>query len=44
MAVEEKETGYRMWLKRVGIIGFLFFLFKGLLWVGVAAVAYYLFD
>ena len=25
----------RYWLKRVGIAGFLFFLIKGLVWIGV---------
>lgn len=24
-----------LWLKRVGIIGFLFFLIKGLIWIAV---------
>ncbi|MBX3281772.1 MAG: hypothetical protein KF756_04765 [Acidobacteria bacterium] len=32
----------RKWTKRVGIIAFLFFLGKGLVWLGVvAAGAYY---
>ena len=30
-------TGKAKWLKRVGIWGFLFFLVKGLLWLGIAA-------
>ena len=32
-----KENGQRRWLKRVGIAGFLFFLIKGLIWIGVFA-------
>jgi hypothetical protein len=31
-------TGSR-WLKRLGVAGFLFFLIKGLAWIGVAAAA-----
>ncbi|MEY3051763.1 MAG: hypothetical protein RLY31_1548 [Bacteroidota bacterium] len=27
--------GKASWLKRIGILGFLFFLVKGLVWVGV---------
>ncbi len=27
------------WLKRAGLMGFAFFLAKGLLWLGVAAAA-----
>jgi hypothetical protein len=35
----------RKWTKRAGIIAFLFFLGKGLAWLGVAAVgAYYTFN
>ena len=33
------------WTKRAGIIAFLFFLGKGLVWLGVAAAgAYYAFN
>ena len=35
----------RKWTKRAGIIAFLFFLGKGLVWLGVAAAgAYYTFN
>ncbi|MEO7660216.1 MAG: alanyl-tRNA synthetase [Pyrinomonadaceae bacterium] len=35
----------RSWTKRAGIIAFLFFLGKGLVWLGVAAVgAWYTFN
>ncbi len=35
----------RLWVKRAGIIAFLFFLGKGLIWLGViAAGAYYTFN
>jgi hypothetical protein len=30
-----KATGFRKWFKRIGIIGFFFFLLKGLVWIGV---------
>jgi hypothetical protein len=29
----------KTWLKRLGVAGFLFFLIKGLLWIGVAVFA-----
>ena len=34
MEKDESARG-RRWLKRVGIVGFLFFLVKGLIWIGV---------
>ena len=35
----------RKWTKRAGIIAFLFFLGKGLMWLGLAAAgAYYTFN
>lgn len=34
---ERKESRFQYWLKRVGLAGFLFFLIKGLVWIGVAA-------
>ena len=35
----------RKWTKRAGIIAFIFFLGKGLLWLGLAAAgAYYTFN
>lgn len=33
------EQKIRMWLKRVGAIGFLFFLAKGLVWLAAAGIA-----
>jgi hypothetical protein len=30
-----KMNKLRIWIKRVGIIGFLFFLLKGLIWVAI---------
>lgn len=35
------ESKVKLWLKRVGVAGFLFFLIKGLIWIGIAVVAYY---
>lgn len=32
---EVKQSKLKLWLKRVGIAGFLFFLIKGLVWIGV---------
>lgn len=29
------------WLKKIGVVGFLFFLIKGLVWIGIAAIAFY---
>ncbi|MDX2069075.1 MAG: hypothetical protein SFV55_11675 [Haliscomenobacter sp.] len=31
----------RLWLKRLGIGGFLFFLIKGLIWLGVFLVVFF---
>lgn len=44
MNEEEKpaeESKVKLWLKRIGAEGFLFFLIKGLIWIGIAAVTYY---
>ena len=30
---------WKVWLKRFGVVGFLFFLIKGLIWIGVAVIA-----
>ncbi len=30
------------WLKKLGLIGFLFFLIKGLIWLGIFISGYYL--
>lgn len=32
-----KDNRLRRWLKRIGLAGFLFFLVKGLIWLGVFA-------
>ncbi len=38
----KKKCPARKWTKRAGIIAFVFFLGKGLVWLGVAAAgAYY---
>ena len=38
--MEKQEEGkVKFWLKRIGVVGFLFFLIKGLLWIGVAVLA-----
>ena len=26
---------FKLWMKRIGVIGFLFFLIKGLIWLAV---------
>ena len=31
----EETTKWKVWLKRFGIAGFLFFLIKGLIWLAV---------
>jgi hypothetical protein len=36
----QKENRLKSWLKRIGILGFLFFLGKGILWILVAAGAF----
>ena len=42
---QKRKCPARKWTKRAGIIAFLFFLGKGLLWLGVlAAGAYYSFN
>jgi hypothetical protein len=34
--VKEKKTrNFKLWLKRIGWAGFLFFLIKGLIWLAV---------
>jgi hypothetical protein len=39
--VPKKTCPARKWTKRAGIIAFLFFLGKGLLWLGLLAVGTY---
>jgi len=38
---EKTESPARKWTKRAGIIAFLFFLGKGLLWLGMLIAGYY---
>jgi hypothetical protein len=39
---QEGKAEATSWLRRVGVVGFLFFLIKGLLWLIIPAVIYYL--
>ena len=40
METENKqESKLKFWMKRIGVAGFLFFLIKGLMWIGVAVFA-----
>jgi hypothetical protein len=32
----------KKWLKRVGMIGFMFFLIKGLIWLAIGIGAYFI--
>lgn len=32
---EKQKKGLVLWLKRLGLAGFLFFLIKGLIWIAV---------
>ena len=32
-AGERRQRSFILWLKRLGLVGFLFFLIKGLLWI-----------
>lgn len=36
---QKKQSKWEAWFKRIGLIGFLFFFIKGLLWIGVAVFA-----
>jgi hypothetical protein len=31
----ERENRLKLWLKRLGVAGFLFFLIKGLVWIAI---------
>jgi hypothetical protein len=31
----DKQEKIKMWFKRIGVVGFLFFLIKGLVWIGI---------
>lgn len=44
MSLQENQTGekssqglnrFKLWLKRIGVAGFLFFLIKGLVWIAI---------
>jgi hypothetical protein len=35
----KEESKFKFWMKRAGLLGFLFFLIKGLMWIGVAVFA-----
>jgi len=35
----KEQSATKKWLKRFGLAGFLFFLIKGLVWIGVALFA-----
>lgn len=39
--MKQQHHKYKVWLKRLGIAGFLFFLIKGLAWIGVAVAVYF---
>ena len=42
---EDMACPARKWTKRAGLIAFVFFLGKGLVWLGIAAAgAYYTFN
>ena len=32
---DTKKKGLMVWLKRLGVAGFLFFLIKGLIWIAI---------
>lgn len=32
---EKSNSKLVLWLKRIGVVGFLFFLIKGLVWIGI---------
>jgi hypothetical protein len=35
LTIEPENNKVRNWLKRVGVVGFLFFLIKGLIWLAI---------
>lgn len=40
--ITKSKNPARLWLKRLGLAGFLFFLVKGLVWIGIfVAVTYF---
>ena len=32
---KNKSSGFKKWFKQLGVAGFLFFLIKGLIWLGI---------
>ncbi len=32
----KQQSQLKLWLKRIGLVGFLFFLIKGLVWLALA--------
>jgi hypothetical protein len=42
LEIPKTKSPARLWLKRLGLAGFLFFFVKGLAWIGVfVAVTYF---
>jgi hypothetical protein len=40
--VKSGKTGkFKLWLKRLGFWGFMFFLVKGLVWIGIFLYGYF---
>jgi hypothetical protein len=35
MQEDSSEKGFKTWIKRIGIAGFLFFFIKGLVWIAI---------
>ncbi len=31
----KERSKFKVWMKRIGIVGFLFFLLKGLIWIAI---------
>lgn len=38
---QEQPKGFAKWIKRFGVMGFMFFLIEGLLWLVVPALIIY---
>lgn len=38
---QSETTTAKSWLKKIGIAGFMFFLIKGLVWIGVFVAAFF---
>jgi hypothetical protein len=37
-AEQPRQRSFNLWLKRIGLAGFLFYLVKGLLWIIIPAL------